>query len=109
MGGLEHCNSVGQLPRNERQVKYLKGEWWPRKVEDTIFQITEKMKEETQKGKKFIRTYSLHNDSPKIVLLTDEQLDDIANFCCNDVDGHKSFIIYADVTFQLGSFFVLVT
>ena len=108
VGGLKHCNSVGQLPRNERQVKYLKGEWPPRKVEDPIFQITEKMKEETQKGKKFIRGYSLHDDSAKVVLLTNEQLDDIANFCCNDVDGHKS-IIYADVTFQLGPFFVLVT
>ena len=77
-------------------------------MEDPIFQITEKMKEETQKDKKFIRGYSLHDDSPKIVLLSDEQLDDIANFCCNDVDGHKS-IVYADVTFQLGPFFVLVT
>jgi len=26
VGGLEHCNSVGQLPRNERQVKYLKSD-----------------------------------------------------------------------------------
>ena len=108
MGGLEHCNSVGQLPRNERQVKYLKGEWRPRKVEDPIFQITEKMKEKTQKGRNIITGYSLHDDSPNVVLSTDEQLDDTANFCCNDVDGHKS-IIYADVTFQLGPFFVLVT
>ena len=29
VGGLEHSNSVGQLPRNERQVKYLKGECQP--------------------------------------------------------------------------------
>ena len=32
----------------------------------------------------------------------------IASFCCNDIDGHKS-ILYVDVTFQLGSIFVLVT
>ena len=66
------------------------------------------MKEETQKGKKFIRGYSLHDDSPKVVLLTDEQLDHIANFYCNVVDCHKS-ITYADATFQLRPFFVLVT
>lgn len=69
MGGLEHCNSVGQLPRNERQVKYLKG---VSQVEDPIFQITEKMKEESQKGETFIRGYSLDDDSLKVVLFTDE-------------------------------------
>ena len=107
VGGLEHCNSVGQLPRNERQVKYLKGECQPRKVEDPIFQITEKMKEQSQ-GEKFIRAYSLDDDSPKVILFTDEQLDDIANFCCSDIEGHKS-ILNVDGTFQLGPFFVLVT
>ena len=109
VGGLQHCKSVGQLPRNERQVKYLKSECQPRKVEkDPIFQITEKMKEESQEGEKFIRAYSLDDESPKVILFTDEQLDDIANFCCNDIDGHNS-ILYVDVTFQLGPFFVLVT
>ena len=39
---------------------------------------------------------------------TDQQWDDIASFCCNDIHGHKA-ILYVDVTFQLGSFFVLVT
>jgi len=35
------------------------------------------------------KKYSLHEDLPKVVLLTDEQLDDIANLCCNDNDGHS--------------------
>jgi len=61
------------------------------------------MKEQSQGGEKFIRAYS-----PKDILFTDNQLDDIANFCCNDIDGHKS-ILYVDVTFQLGPFFVIVT
>ena len=51
---------------------------------------------------------SLVDDSPKVVLFTDQQWDDIASFCCNDIHGHKA-ILYVDVTFQLGSFFVLVT
>ena len=60
------------------------------KVVEPIFQITEKMKEESQKGEKSIRGYSLDDNSRKVVLFTDEQLDDIANFCCNDIDGHNS-------------------
>lgn len=66
------------------------------------------MKEQSQDGEKFIRAYFLDDDSPKVILFTGEELDDIANFCCNDVDGHKS-ILYVHVTFQLGPFFVLVT
>ena len=77
-------------------------------MEDPIFQITEKMKEESQKGEKFIRGYYLDDDSPKVVLFTDQQWNDIASFRCNDIDGDKS-ILYVDVIFQLGSFFVLVT
>ena len=101
VGGLQNCS--------ERQVKYLKSECQPQKVEkDPIFQITEKMKEESQEGEKFIQAYSLDDESPKVILFTDEQLDDIANFCCNNIDGHNS-ILYVDVTFQLGPFFVLVT
>lgn len=50
VGGFEHCNSPGQLPRNERQAKYLKEECHQHKiVKDPIFEITEKMKSETQK------------------------------------------------------------
>jgi len=48
-------------------VKYLNLECQPRKVEDPIFQITEKTKEESQKGEKFIRGYSLDDDLPKVV------------------------------------------
>ena len=66
------------------------------------------MKEQSQTGEKFIWAYSLDDDSPKVILFTDEQLADTANFCCNDVDGHKS-ILYTDINFQLGLFFVLVT
>ncbi|CAB4026532.1 Hypothetical predicted protein [Paramuricea clavata] len=55
---------------------------------------------------KFIRCYSLDEDSPKVILFTNDQVDDIVNFCCNDVDGHKS-LLYVDITFQLGPFFVM--
>ena len=38
---------------------------------------------------------------------SDDQVDDLLNFCCNDVPGHKS-LLYVDATFQLGPFFVLI-
>lgn len=66
------------------------------------------MKEQLQTGEKFIQAYSLDGDSPNVILFTNKQLADVAKFCCNDFDGHKS-ILDADVTFQLGPFFVLVT
>ena len=51
VGGLKKCKSGGQLPRNEIQANYLKVESQPRKaVKDPIFQITEKMKEQSQTG-----------------------------------------------------------
>ena len=58
--------------------------------------------------KKFVRCYSLDDESPKVILFTDEQVEDIVNFCCNEVDGHTS-MLYVDVTFKLRPFFVLVT
>ena len=41
VGDLEKCKSGGQLPRNERQAKYLKAECQSSKaVKDPIFQIS---------------------------------------------------------------------
>ena len=61
-----------------------------------------------EEGDKFIRMYSLDDESPKIVLFSDDQLEDLVNFCCNDLPGHKS-MLFVDVTFQLGPFYVLQT
>lgn len=106
VGGLQNCKSEGALPRSTRQVQYLKDE---SKEKDPIFAITTKMKLQVEmEGEKFIRAYSLDDDSPKVVLFTDDQVDDLVNFCCNDIHGHKS-MLYVDVTFQLGPFYVLLT
>lgn len=106
VGGLQNCSSEGALPRSARQVQYIKDE---SKEKDPIFAITNKMKLQVEMdGEKFIRAYSLDDDSPKVVLFTDDQVDDIVNFCCNDIPGHKS-PLYVDVTFKLGPFYVLMT
>ena len=91
------------LPRGERQASYIKNTS-NEKVLDSILDITQKMKMESERGaEKFVRCYSLDDDSPKVVLFTDDQGDDLVNFCCHEVLGHKS-LLYVDVTFQLGPF-----
>ena len=42
----------------------------------------------------------------KVILFTDNQIDDLVNFCCNNV---QKSLFYADITFELGPFFLLVT
>ena len=101
VGGLENCPSEGSLPRSNRQVQYVKDQ---SKEKDPIYAITTKIKMQAQTGgENFIRAYSLDDESPKVVLYTDDQVDDIINCSCNDVHGHKS-MLYVDVTFQLGPF-----
>ena len=59
------------------------------------------MKMESERGaEKFVKCYSLDDDSLKVILFTDDQVDDLVNFCCNDVPGHKS-LLYVDVTVSL--------
>ncbi|CAH3108651.1 unnamed protein product [Porites lobata] len=77
VGDIANCNSVGALPRNERQAKYLKEKNSKGRIADPIFEITEKMKTE---DKKFTRGYSLDDESPKVILFMDEQVEDIATY-----------------------------
>ena len=45
---------------------------------------------------------------PKIVAFTEQQMNGIVNFCCNDRKGFKS-LLFSDITFQLGTFYLLLT
>ena len=102
VGDLENCNSVRALPRNERQAKYLKTKEARGHIDDPILAITKKMKTEE---KKFVIRYSLDDESPKVILFTNKQVEDIVNFCCNEVDRHMS-MLFVDVSFKLGPFLV---
>lgn len=83
VGDIANCNSIGALPRNEREAKYLKVKGTKGRIDDPVFMITAKMKTE---DKKFVRGYSLNDKSPKVILLTNEQVEEIVNFCCNEVE-----------------------
>ena len=107
MGSLS-VEKAGQLPRNPRQVSYEKNKSALKSV-DPLQNVTALMKEEGGSGKeKFVRTYSLDDDLPKVVLFLDSQLDDICNFACNNTQDMSS-VLGIDLTFELGPFFVLVT
>ena len=45
---------------------------------------------------------------PKIVAFTEQQINDIVRFCCNNREGFK-FMLFSDITFQLGRFYFLLT
>ena len=45
---------------------------------------------------------------PKIVAFTEQLLNDIVNFCCNDRKGFKS-LLFSDITFHLGPFYLLLS
>ena len=108
VGGLGGAEAAGQLPRNCRQVSYYASKI-ASKVEDPIYSITAQMRAYCDNDEeRYVRAYSLDDSSAKVVLFTDTQVDDIINFCCNDSDGYKS-LLYADITFELGPFFLLTT
>ena len=51
---------------------------------DPMFNVTQMIREEQQSGEeKFVRSYSLDDESLKVILFFESQLDDICNFCCN--------------------------
>lgn len=89
VGGLTQAEAAGQLPRNVRQANYETRKDLL-KTKDPIFEITSAIRGYNESGDgRFIRTYTLDDSSAKVVLFTDDQVDDIANFCCNDSEGYK--------------------
>ena len=104
-------DSTSALPRNVRQAQYEKqksttcaSSSGANKTKDVLASVLE-----LQKGacKGFIREV-MCNDLPTIVLFTEKQVNDIIKFCCHRQAGMVSEL-GADITFQLGPFFLLVT
>lgn len=96
------------LPKNSNQASYLRSK--KKTLNDNpIFNITQTMKNYIENGDQpFIRSYSLDDGSPKVIAITDQQINDLCNFCCNDIDGF-TYLLFADLTFQLGPFYLLLT
>ncbi|XP_066917468.1 uncharacterized protein [Clytia hemisphaerica] len=106
VSSMEEVGALGQLPRNVRQVKYEKSKEKTKTV-DPLYQITNAMRNVESNTDRFIRTYQLDDQSMKVILFNDRQIDDIVNFCCNATEDKSLY--YSDITFELGSFFLLVS
>lgn len=106
VGGVLGAENLGTLPRNERQLKYLKkvnaGD--SKSAMNPLATIIE-LQKSVLPG--FIRKV-VCNDLPTVILFTDQQIDNLVKFCCLRKEGFVSEL-GVDLTFQLGPFYLLVT
>ena len=105
-GGVLNVTSCGSVPRNKKQVSNIKSTLKPKCTErDPLFAVIEQCKQEESQVQPFIRNVQGAPDA-MCVLASDNQLHDVARFCCDP----KLFSIFGiDPTFNLGEFSVTVT
>lgn len=99
-----HANSASSLPRHARQARYFKSKHKELCKTDPVSALLDMQLEEE---KAFIRSVTVDRNSPIIVLFSDEQIKDIAKFCCND-EGPNS-ALGVDMTYNLRSVYVAIT
>ena len=113
VGGVLNAQSPCELPRNERQVTYMKqkskmsgasSSSASDPMSDQIFAIMQSAKVEDHQGK-FVRD-TRPSPEPAFVIARDRQLDDLVRFCTIPDDFT---ILTVDPTFNLGDFDVTPT
>ena len=101
VGGVSKCESERSLPRNTRQMRYLKksaNKEQTAQSRDPLASLIE-LQKSILPG--FVREITC-NGLPSVILFTDQQIDNMIRFCCLKELG-------VDLTFQLGPFYLLVT
>lgn len=100
-GGIQAAAAPGQLPRNERQVKYLKHAAKSSSCNpaDELYSVMFQAKQEDQNNT-FVRDIKVLPD-PAILIAKDYQLDDLVRFSTNSTEH---CILTIDPTFSLGDF-----
>ena len=100
-GGIQAAAAPGQLPRNERQVKYLKhaAKSSSYNPADELYSVMFQAKQEDQNNT-FVRDIKVLPD-PAILIAKDYQLDDLVRFSTNSTEH---CILTIDPTFSLGDF-----
>ena len=110
VGGISEAASTSDLPQNSRQAYYEKTKSTndvsdrAKGSKDALASVLDLQKGECRG---FIREV-ICNDLPTIVMFTDKQVNDIIKFCCHQQPGFVCEL-GADITFQLGPFYLLVT
>ena len=107
-GGVLSTTSVSTLPRDRKQVAYLKPRVKQNKCtnidltakHNPFLALTVKCKEEEESGNPYIRRV-VTSPGPSVVLASNNQLDDIAKFCTGDTEFS---VLQVDPTYDLGEF-----
>ena len=108
VGELINISSSCSLPKESNQANYIRVKS-KQSVADPLLSITQRMKSYKKNNQEiFIRSYTLDDGSPKVIAFTNKQLEDFANFCCSDINQFK-WMLFLDITFQLGPFCLLLT
>jgi hypothetical protein len=105
-GGIEGCQSVGDAPRNFKQIlnmRYKLSDPIPHK--DSLYEVMKRCVEEQSRSEPFIRCVQAAPE-PACVLASEYQLNDIVRFCTNQ---EQFSVLGVDPTFNLGDFAVTVT
>lgn len=111
-GGVLQASSASSLPRDKKQVTYLKSSHNSSKItnldlaskRDPFLAMTVKCKQE-ESGDPYIRRV-VTSPEPSVVLASDQQLDDMVKFC---TDSTEFSILQVDPTYNLGDFSVTAT
>ena len=101
VGGLLSSSCPGQLPRNERQMKYSRSTFKATHYNpaDELYSVMFRAKQEDAQNM-FVRDIKVLPE-PALILSSDYQLDDLVRFATNPTDH---CILTIDPTFSLGEF-----
>ena len=102
---MRACSSVGDTPRNRKQVANIRRKLTSPPPKDSLYEIMQKCLEDQSRSNPFIRCV---NAAPEAtcVLASDYQLNDLECFC---TDEDEYAILGVDPTFNLGDFSLTVT
>ena len=99
VGGVLGARDLGALPRNERQIKYLKKTDETRNSEGSRDPLVTVMELQKAVLPSFIGDV-VCNDLPTVILFTNQQIDNLVKFCCLKKEQFVSEL-GVDLTFQL--------
>ena len=111
VGGLDGAKNKSFLPKQKQAYNIARTTRNKTKVADPLRELMKKQHNEKDKKSQFIRKIQTNEHSYDIILFNNRQIENIANFCCTDLQDFKSSLDF-DFTFELGtkpSYYVLVT
>ena len=104
-GSITQIRNAASHPRNVRPVKHIKSTTLVQQPNDQMLELIEMQKEGVRDTEKaFVRKVETSSE-PCVILTTDQQLNDVAQFCSNSA---KFCALGVDPTFNFGKYYVAV-